>query len=182
MIKEWERIDGHDYTNTSRKAACMRALPEDVYRRFRSDINTDLDGTRPEAPETRLDIYIKNNYNENGERSRKPRRRQGQGQGSGERQGQRKAARAAAAQIPEDWAWPNPGDLEAFVKGKGKGKSTFKGNCFVFGECGHSQRFCPMGKAKGKGMGKPYGFRKGEGKGGKTGCKYFGKRNGGYAN
>ena len=35
-------------------------------------------------------------------------------------------------------------------KGKGKGKGRFEGECYNCGEYGHSARFCPKHKGKGK--------------------------------
>ena len=60
-------------------------------------------------------------------------------------------------------------------KGKGKGKPVFYGHCYVCGQQGHSQRFCPQ--AKGKGKGKENAWPKGGFKGSQKG---YGKGSGSY--
>ena len=61
LIREWERIDGGDYHPTMRKAAYLRALPEDSFKKFKSDVNLDLDSLGLPEIEHRLEVYIRNN-------------------------------------------------------------------------------------------------------------------------
>ena len=83
------------------------------------------------------------------------------------------------------------GETNSFSKGKGKtkgkgtGKGEFRGSCYVCGQYGHSQRFCPAkGKGKGSGKSKGYSFAKGGGQQGYSGkgMSYYGREGEGTTN